>query len=109
MKLYHATIEERKQGLDVKCINFNAKINIDNLQHFIDNEYCGKMKKVIFIAMVGEDTNDYYITDSYLKVQDFFRYSIPNKNYYLFEEETYEEAFEYCKSHCEIHELGLNP
>ena len=108
MKLYHATIEEREQGLDVKCIEFNTKINIDKIQHFIDETYCGKNKKVVFIAMVGNDTHDYYITDSYLKVLDFFRYSLPNKNYYLFEEPTYEEAFGYCTDNAEIHELGLN-
>jgi hypothetical protein len=112
IQLHHATIEDRDSGLDVQCYEFKMKAkhkdNTDMLQHFIDDRYCGKMKKVVFIAMVGSETNDYFITDNYNKVIDFFRYSLPNEVYFLFEEPTYEEAFEYCKSHCEVHELGLN-
>lgn len=99
MKLYHAIAEE----LDIKDIDF--KKNIDIIE-YIDDIYCGKMKKIIFIAMIGEDANDYYITDSYLKIQDFFKNSLPNKKYYLFEQKTYEEAFEFCKIHSEDHELA---
>lgn len=108
IKFYHATIEDREQGKDVKCIEFKYtdKFN-DNIQHFIDETYCGKMKKVVFIAMIGEDSKEYFVTDNYLKVQDYFRYSLPNNTYFLFEEPTYEEAFLYCKDNCEVHELGL--
>jgi hypothetical protein len=111
MKLYHASIEDRKQELDVNCIDFgiNEKVSKAKLIDFIDEKYCGKMKKVVFIAMIGSDTSDYFITDSHMKVQNYFLNSpYIAASYFLFEEQTYEDAFEYCKDHCEVHELGLN-
>jgi hypothetical protein len=108
MKLYHATIEQRNNHEDVREINFNTKTDKEGIIEFIDAYYHGH-SKVILIAMIGSETNDYFITDSYLKVQRYFNSFPVNKTYFLFEEPTYEEAFEYCKDHCEIHELGLNP
>jgi len=105
MKLYHASIEDRENELDVNCNIFK---NRDRLIDFIDEKYCGKNKKVIFVAMPGYNTTDYFITDSYLKVQEYFM-TFFNTEYFLFEEPTYEEALRYCIGLCEIHPLGLNP
>ena len=107
IKFYHATIEDREQGKDVKCIEVNFPI--ENLTDIIDETYCGKMKKVVFIAMIGSDSKDYLITDDYINVETYFEFMDKKDAYFLFEEPTYEEAFAYCKDHCEIHELGLNP
>lgn len=106
MELYYASIDDREKGLDVNKKIFNAKINRKQLILFIDEIWVEK--KGIYVAMIGSESCDYYVTDSIYKVLDYFRNSPPNKTYFLFEEPTYEEAFEYCKDHCEIHELGLN-
>ena len=106
MELYYASIEDREKGLDVNKKTFNAKINRTQLISFIDEIWSGN--KRIYVAMIGSETCDYFVTDSIYKVQEYFRKSPPNKTYFLFEEPTYEEAFEYCKDHCEVHELGLN-
>ncbi len=106
MKLYYGSLIDREKGLNVKCINFNTKVSKTKLIYKLDELWSGN--KCIYIAMVGSDTCDYFITDSYLKVQDYFNNSEINTNYFVYEEKTYEDAFEYCKYHCEIHELGLN-
>lgn len=106
IRLHHASIEDRKNDLDVNCDIFTSK---HELIDFIDEKYCGKNKKVVFIALVGNETSNYFITDNYLKAENYFLNQYIHSDYYLFEEETFEEAFEYCKDHCEIHELGLNP
>lgn len=109
MILHHATVEQRENEEDINEIGFKSKIDKTSLLEYIDQYYHGKNKKVVFVAMIGSNSNDYFITDSYMKVQKYFLDGDVNKTYFLFEEPTYEEALMYCKDLCEIHELGLNP
>ena len=105
IKLNYATFKDYSniETIEFGITNFKKKL-ID----FIDDKYCGKGHKCVFVAMVGSETTDYFVTDSYLKVEEYFNSQPINSNYFLFEESTFENAFGYCKDHCEVHELGLN-
>ncbi len=101
MILHHGTIEQSQNNLDIEKISFNSKINLGKLIDYIDNFYCGKQKDRVFVAMIGSESKDFFITSSYLKVEQYFNTKESNTNYFLFEYEDYTSAFEYCIDFCE--------
>lgn len=106
IEFMHSTIEELQAGEDVKKTNLNS---IRECNEFIENEYHGKNKKVVFIVMINEDA-DYFVTNNYMQIT-FYLTAISKfkliEKLVVFEEPTFEEAFLYCKDQCEVHELGL--
>lgn len=113
IKLNYATIVDSLLEEDVREYSFKT---INKMIDFIDEQYHAKNKKCVFICMFGADVDDemheYYITSCYISVTTYFLLmskEYPSHNrYWLFEETTFENAFLYCTSHSETHELGLN-
>jgi len=116
IELNYSTVEDREQHKDVEKHNFESK---DLLLSFIKSKYIIDYdnKPVVFVVMVNRsefkdesDNKGYFISSSFNEVLDYLFKKLKD-NYFdivtLFEEYTYSNAFNYCKDHCEVHELGL--
>ena len=103
MKLYHGTLENNGTEINISCIEFKNKLSLID---YIDEYYCGKNKEVVFVVMIGDKNHDYFVTDSYLKVQKFIEHLAIGSEYFVFEEPSYTEAFEYCIDASESHKLN---
>ena len=117
LRLNYSTVEDREKELDVRNYNFKSK---DELLSFIKFEYhkVNDNKPVVFIAMFNrsefqdtEDSTGYFVSANFNEILDYLFKRLKD-NYFnvvtLFEEYTYKDAFDYCKDHCEVHELGLS-
>lgn len=110
IELNYSTVEDREHLLDVRKYQFEE---ITDISDFIRKEYKGKDKRVVFIILLSSEHNDanfYFVTDSWIFAFEYIeqmKVVYNGKKVTLFEEYTYSDAFDYCKDHCEVHELGL--
>lgn len=108
IKLHHHTNTDRMLDLPISYWEFSSATKAID---FIDKFYFGKNIEIVFVCMKeGKDNEkDFFVTDNHLKAQRFFEsQTLISQQWFLFEEPTYEEAFEYCKDCAEGHKLAFN-
>lgn len=106
MKINTHTIEDLKNGFNVTTVDI---IDLQERLEYISN----LNNNVIFTVLLSkghEDSSSYFITNTKVEVVEHIEYMESMfcfDSASIFEHETYIDALDFCKDHCEVHELGL--